>query len=236
MLRSILFDLDGTLLMHDIEQFLPKYLGLITRQLGGRFPDCDLVSLIMKSTMFMMQNNGTRTNEEAFWADFLPRIDRPREELEPLFIEFYERDFPSLGAGIEREPEAAALIAACRSRGLRVALATNPIFPRMAIDERLRWAGIDPGHFDLVTSYEWMRFSKPHPGYYRQVADELAIAPAECLMVGNDIGQDLVPAAAAGMRTCLLDNAFQVAANGPKEFTPDYTCKLSEVADLAEGL
>ena len=81
-----------------------------------------------------------------------------------------------------------------------------------------------------MTSYEWMRYCKPHPGYFRQIAQELGETPADCLMVGNDVALDLQPAAAAGMRTCLLSNAFQVTAG---DFQPDYACALSAVPALA---
>jgi FMN phosphatase YigB (HAD superfamily) len=233
MLQAILFDLDGTLLMHDYDVFIPRFMGLVASSLSARFPGYDLPSLILQSTMIMLQNDGSRTNAELFWSDFGPRFEKPREEVEAIFMDFYRNDFPSLGAGFDPAPEAAPLVAACSGRGLRVALATNPIFPRLAIDERLRWAGIDPGLFHVVTSYEWMRFCKPNPGYFSQIAGELGVAPADCLMVGNDVGQDLLPAAAVGMRTCLLDNSFRVLSSGPAGFTPDYACRLNQVLDLA---
>lgn len=232
MIQAILFDLDGTLLMHDFDQFVPKYLSLVAGRISDRLPGYDLPSLIMQSTMIMLQNDGSRTNAELFWSDFGPRFKKQREEVEAIFMDFYRIDFPSLGADFEPAPEAAALVEACNKRGLRLALATNPIFPRIAIEERLRWAGIDPGFFHLVTSYEWMRFSKPNPGYFSQIAGKLSVEPADCLMVGNDVGQDLVPAAAVGMRTCLIDNEFKILSSGPGGFTPDYTCRLKDILEL----
>lgn len=233
MLHAILFDLDGTLLPHDIDEFLPRYLALVNKRFAERLPGIDVARLIMASTGSMLHNDGSRTNEAAFWSDFAPRFTRPRAELEAMFLEFYARDFPRLGAGIAPEPEAAAIVAACRARGLRTVLATNPVFPRVAIDERMRWAGLDPALFERVTSYEWMCYSKPHPGYYRQIAEELRLAPEACLMVGNDIGRDLQPAAAVGMRTCLVANAYQVAAEDA--YRPDYVCSLGGVLDLLDA-
>lgn len=231
--RAILFDLDGTLLPHDIDQFLPRYLALVARRCAERLPGVDVAGRILASTEVMLRNDGTRTNAEVFWDDFAPRFEQSREELEAIFADFYRRDFPSLGAGIVPEPQAAEVVRACRAEGLRTVLATNPVFPHEAIEERMRWAGLDATLFDRVTSYEWMRFCKPHPGYCRQIAAELALAPADCLMVGNDIGQDLRPAAAAGMRTWLAANAFQVGTAG--DFQPEYAGPLRDVLDLVRA-
>jgi HAD superfamily hydrolase (TIGR01509 family) len=229
MIQALLFDLDGTLLPHDVGTFLGRYFEAIGRRFAPRLPGVDVPRLVLASSQAMLRNDGSRTNEEAFWSDFAPRIAQPRAALEAMFTDFYRHDFPTLGAGIVPEPGVADVVAACRDQGLRLVVATNPVFPRLAIDERLRWAGLDPALFERVTSYEWMCYCKPHPGYFRQVAEELGRAPADCLMVGNDVGLDLQPAAAAGMRTCLLSNAYQVAGS---DFQPDHTCELTAVPAL----
>jgi HAD superfamily hydrolase (TIGR01509 family) len=230
MTKAILFDLDGTLLSHHVETFLARYLRLVGQRFAESLPGVDVPRLVLASSQVMLRNDGSRTNEEAFWSDFAPRFDRPRTELEAMFTDFYRRDFPQLGADIAPEPAVADAVAACREQRLRLAVATNPVFPRLAIDERLRWAGLDSALFDRVTSYEWMRYCKPHPGYFRQLAEDLGEAPADCLMVGNDVGLDLQPAAATGMHTCLVSNAYQVAAAG---FRPDHTCSWDDLPGLA---
>jgi FMN phosphatase YigB (HAD superfamily) len=233
MIEAVLFDLDGTLLPHDVDTFLARYLGLVGRRFAESLPGVDVPRLVLAASEAMLRNDGSRSNEEAFWRDFAPRFSRSRAALEALFTDFYRNDFPALGSGMVPEPGARDVVAACRARGLRIVVATNPVFPRVAIDERLRWAGLDAALFDRVTSYEWMRFCKPHTGYFRQIAEELGLATAGCLMVGNDVGLDLQPAAAAGMRTCLLANAYQVAtATG---FQPDFACALGAVPGLARA-
>jgi FMN phosphatase YigB (HAD superfamily) len=113
---------------------------------------------------------------------------------------------------------------------LRVALATNPVFPRAMIDVRACWAGLDLGRFALVTSADEMRWCKPRPEYYREIAARLDVDPRACLMVGNDVAMDLAPAARAGMRTCALRNAYLVP--GGDGFVPDHACALAEVPAL----
>ena len=60
-----------------------------------------------------------------------------------------------------------------------------------------------PMDFELVTTYDNCTFCKPTPQYYRDLADRLGLAPDECLMVGNDVGDDMV-AETVGMRVFLL--------------------------------
>ena len=94
-----------------------------------------------------------------------------------------------------------------KARGVRVALATNPIFPRIATEQRIRWAGLAPEDFVLYTTYENSPFCKPNPDYYREVARTLGVQPEECLMVGNDATEDLA-AREAGMDVFLLTDCL----------------------------
>lgn len=87
--------------------------------------------------------------------------------------------------------------------GLRTALATNPIFPAMATERRIAWAGLSTSDFELYTTYENSRFCKPNPDYYRDVMQTLGVSPEECLMVGNDVGEDMI-AEKLGCRVFLL--------------------------------
>lgn len=94
-----------------------------------------------------------------------------------------------------------------KARGVRVALATNPIFPRIATEQRIRWAGLAPEDFALYTTYENSTFCKPNPDYYREVVRTLGVQPEECLMVGNDATEDLA-AREAGMDVFLLTDCL----------------------------
>ena len=91
--------------------------------------------------------------------------------------------------------------------GLRVALATNPIFPAVATESRIRWAGLEPEDFELRTTYENIGYCKPNPEYYREIAARLGVRPEECLMVGNDVTEDMV-AESIGMQVFLLTDCL----------------------------
>ncbi|MBO5926473.1 MAG: HAD family hydrolase, partial [Clostridia bacterium] len=79
-----------------------------------------------------------------------------------------------------------------KSKGLRVALATNPVFPRIATQKRISWAGLDYTDFELCTTYENSKYSKPNLNYYKEILTKLNVKAEECLMIGNDVSDDMV--------------------------------------------
>lgn len=89
-------------------------------------------------------------------------------------------------------PKAAAVISLLKDKGITPVLATNPIFPAVATESRIRWAGLQPEDFSLYTTYENSRFCKPNLLYYQDILHKLNLSPENCLMVGNDVGEDMV--------------------------------------------
>lgn len=204
--RAVLFDLDGTLLDIDLELFLREYfeaLGPVLSELVGAdgSPESALEAL-MSATDQMCRSHPGETNREAFDRVFAEAtgIDLTAAENEERLDRFYAERFPSLKHGHGPHAATSAVIAAARAAGYRVAVATNPIFPKAAIYERIRWAGLDPEGFDWVTSYETSPACKPHAAYFRHVAESIGVAPADCIMVGDDPLLDMA-AADVGMRT-----------------------------------
>ena len=82
-------------------------------------------------------------------------------------------------------------------------LATNPLYPAIATQNRIRWAGFRPEDFELYTTYEDTYHCKPNPAYYQDILDKLGLKPEECLMVGNDANEDMA-AAKLGIPVFLL--------------------------------
>jgi len=210
MIRALLFDLDGTLLDNDMKTFLPRYFQALTAKMAHIFPPEELVRMLMASTRVMIRNNDpAKTNAQVFWEDFEPRSGHSREELEPLFADFYAHEYRELRACVRCKPEARPLLERALELGYELVIATNPLFPRLAIEERLHWAGIADLPFKLVTSYEDMHFCKPHPGYYQEVLARIGREARECLMTGNSVGEDIAPAQQVGLYTFLvLDNVL----------------------------
>jgi FMN phosphatase YigB (HAD superfamily) len=202
MFKAILFDLDDTLLANSIATFIPAYFEALGKYMAHLIPPERLVSEIMRATKAMEENDGTGpTNEEAFAAVFYPAVGYEREELEPVFVRFYIEEFPKLRALTHPIADARLLVEWAFERSLQVAIATNPVFPHIAIEQRLAWANVPVAEFayTLVTSFENMHATKANPAYYQEIVAKLDCEPKECLMVGDDWQRDMMPAATAGI-------------------------------------
>ncbi len=205
MIDTVFFDLDGTLLPMDQEEFVNTYMGLLAKKMAPQgYDPKHLVAAMWAGTQAMVENDGKQTNEAVFWADFCHIFGPDARKDEPLFAEFYAADFGQVRTVCGFAPEAAEVIGLLKEKGVRRVLATNPLFPEIATRQRIRWAGLEPEDFVLVTTYENSRFCKPNPEYYRELLDKLGLEPEHCLMVGNDVEEDMLPAKGLGIQTFLL--------------------------------
>ena len=208
MITTILFDLDGTLLPMDQDVFLKAYLGGLAKKGAAHGYDISVMpKQIMAGTYAMVKNDGSRTNEDAFWTTFSALCGRDARQDIAIFDDFYRNEFQEVRHVCGCDPRAAEAIRQIKALGYRVALATNPLFPAIATQSRARWAGLDPEDFDLITTYEESRHSKPNPAYYQDVLDALGVAAQECVMVGNDVDEDMV-AEKLGMKVFLLTDCL----------------------------
>jgi FMN phosphatase YigB (HAD superfamily) len=202
MLKAILFDLDDTLLGNSMDTFLPAYFQALTRYLDHLIPPERLIAQLMSATEAMdASHNRHMTNEEVFASAFYPTLKRDRSTLESLFEAFYAEEFPKLRPLTRRRREARLLVEWALERDMQVAVATNPLFPRVAVEQRLAWAGVSVDEFDyaLVTTYENMHATKSHLAYYREILRQLDRRPGECLMIGDSWEMDVLPASSVGL-------------------------------------
>ena len=94
-----------------------------------------------------------------------------------------------------------------RDRSFSIALATNPLFPTIATEIRIRWTGLEPEEFEFFTTYDNIGFCKPNLDYYSEVLRRAGLQAEECLMVGNDVGEDMI-AEELGMKVFLLTDCL----------------------------
>ncbi len=198
---AVLFDLDGTLLENDIRQFLGEYSQLLTSHMAQYVPPDQFTPAFWAATRAMAEHTDpTLTNQQAFIADFFPRVGRAMDELMPAIDEFYATRFHLLRTCTRCLPEARAVVQAVLDAGYDAVIATNPWFPETANRQRMEWADVADFPFRLVTSYEDMHFCKPGPQYFLEVAERIGRQPEECVMVGDEWDHDIEPALRAGMR------------------------------------
>lgn len=192
-ITTVLFDLDGTLLPMDQDVFVKSYFTHLAQKLAGHgYEPQKLIASIWAGTMKMIANDGSQSNEQTFW-DYFRQVygDDVMCDL-PLFDAFYRKEFQQVQTVCGFDKRAGETVQALKDKGLRLVLATNPIFPAVATESRMRWAGLDKNDFDLYTTYENSRYSKPNLAYYTDILDSIGAKAEECIMVGNDVSEDMV--------------------------------------------
>ncbi len=236
MIEAILFDLDDTLLVNDSRAFMNSYFSLLSQFAEPLMEPRSFLDNVTRATRTTILNtDAALTNSDVFWAEFETLSGQRRTDLEPFFADFYTHEFSKLRTGTEQEPRAVNLVEMALADGRQVVIATNPLFPQIAIEQRLAWAGlpVDNHNFALVTTYEGMHAAKPQPAYYEEILTLIDVSPARAIMVGNDWVNDIEPAAAVGLHT------FWINRNGdapPKPALADAYGTLDDLYErVAEG-
>jgi FMN phosphatase YigB (HAD superfamily) len=206
MTHTLLFDLDDTLLDTNIDSFIPAYFQRLSEHMAPYVPSSIMLPSLLSATKLMMDSDDpSRTLEEVFDDDFYGRIGILKQDLVEVIEDFYDNVFPKLSLTTNPRPDAVPLIEWALSQGCRVAIATDPLFPRKATYHRLRWAGFDPEQFELVSAFENFHFSKTHAAYYAEMLGQLGWPEGPVLMIGNDRQRDLIPADRLGLKTYFID-------------------------------
>lgn len=208
MIKAVLFDLDGTLLPMDQHTFVKAYLYLLSKKASehGYEPN-RLINTIWQGTEAMINNDGSKTNEEVFWDIFTKEYGDKINEDKAIFDSFYLNEFNKVKDSCGYNKKTKEVIEILKNKNVRIILATNPIFPKMATEARIKWAGLSPLDFDFYTTYENYSHSKPNLEYYKDIMAKLDCSGDECLMIGNDIEEDMI-ASKLGMKTFLLTDCL----------------------------
>ncbi|MDE6660862.1 MAG: HAD family hydrolase [Anaeroplasmataceae bacterium] len=208
MIKAVLFDMDGTLLPMDIEKYTRGYFEEISKyMISYGYDPKELIQGIWKGTEAMVKNEGTLTNEEVFWKVFSIHLGFDASKDIPLFTRFYEEKFDQIQSTCGYTKDAFKLIEFLKDKKVELILATNPIFPMIAQTKRLAWAGIKDKDFSWITSYENSHYCKPNLKYYEEILSHFPYSPNECLMIGNDVGEDMI-ARELGMQVFLLTDCL----------------------------
>lgn len=64
-------------------------------------------------------------------------------------------------------------------------------------------------HFQAVAISGELNIGKPDPGIFEWICERLEVAPAECVMVGDNPERDVAGAIQAGMRSVWVDRGFK---------------------------
>ncbi|MEB1806035.1 MAG: HAD family hydrolase [Bacillaceae bacterium] len=227
MAKVILFDLDGTLLPMDTESFIQTYIKELTPRVAHIVEPQQFVPSLWAGTEAMIKNlDPTKTNEQVFEETFLKAVNVRKEDIWPTLDHFYETVFPTFSHLTKPTQTAKKVVEEVVSQGYRVGIATNPVFPKVAIHHRLNWAGVADMPFEMVTVYEESTFTKPHTHYYESICNRLEVTPEECIMIGNDIQEDMV-VSELGMKTFLVEG--HVIDRGAPKYSFDESGSLEDL-------
>ena len=206
MLKAILFDLDNTLILFDEAKFYEEYFRRIETRFADLMPADIFRKRLIRATLALLQNNGEMINFEYFMNAFTEKSANRRDRLWKRFLNFYETEYDKIKVTIRLPDNLYETLNNIVRSGLKLVLASNPIFPLNVQMKRLAWAGLDHFHFDLVTHIENMSFCKPRVEYYLEICRKINESPQACLMVGNDPINDMI-AARGGLKTYLTDDS-----------------------------
>jgi HAD superfamily hydrolase (TIGR01549 family) len=232
MIKAVLLDLDDTLLANPTQRFTANYLSLLDRFLRERLGMDGTISGLIAGTRSVIQNaNPLKTNRETFFDVLDPLLPVSRAVFDPAVDEFYRTVYPELEANTQKRPGARRLVTWLLEQGYAVVVATNPFFPRVAVEQRLAWAGLPVNEipFSLVTVLENMHFAKPQPAYYEEMLARLGIQADEAIMVGDDWANDIIPAWQSGLNTYWVIND----GAGPPPSGPIQPDEYGTLADFA---
>ena len=235
-IKHILFDLDGTLLPMVQDEFVKFYMPLLAKSYTDAGVSIDpkkFIGAVWAGYEAMVKNDGSCTNREAFWSYIEPELPISTEESEKIALNFYADEFNQAICTTKPTPVSDQIVKRAKERGFEIYLATNPVFPRCATLNRIRWAGLDAEDFKVITTYEKCTYCKPNPEYFRGILEEFRLDPAECLMVGNDVEEDL-SIRSLGVKTYLVTDTMENKKNLPVE--SEYVGTLAELLDFVKLL
>jgi len=211
---TILFDLDGTLLPLDTDEFTKIYFHEMTKSFQDMIGADKLAHNIWAGTKAMVTNLEKKTNEKVFMDTFEKLIGGDLSAYQERFDRFYDDGFLKVRDFVEASPLVKGAVSVLKEKGYSLVIATNPLFPRKAIYHRIEWAGLDRSDFSYISCYEQNCYCKPNLEFYTEVLEAIDKRPERCMMVGNDVEEDMI-SSRLGMETYLITNFLIHRSKGP---------------------
>ena len=209
MIRNYIFDLYGTLVdIHTDETDLKLWqrMALLYAFSGARYAPGEMYKAYQAAI-------------ESLVAEAQARCpDVPKEHIEPDILQVFRRLYEKKDVQVSDEmvehaalffrtlslsriwlyPDAMKVVKGLKEKGCGVYLLTNAqaAFTR----PELKAIGLDTLFDGIVISSE-VGLKKPAPAIFEHLLKTYALDPAECLMIGNDLGDDIKPAHNLGVHS-----------------------------------
>ena len=232
-INTILFDLDGTLLSIDMKEFEEIYYTSLSNAFKSIIAPDNFMAILYSSMKAMVKNKENRTNEEVFMSVMKERVGEELPAFQKHFIHYYENDFSVLRDAVNKNTDMLEALEILKEKGYELVIATNPLFPKFAIDQRIQWAELVHEDFSHITYFEDSHYCKPNVEYYSEILETIGKNPQECMMVGNDAEEDLA-AGALGITTYLITN--HLLNRKSLEYTADHEGTYKDFLMFAESM
>ncbi len=206
MLKAVFFDLDGTLLPMDEQEFTKGYFKFLLEKVSSRGygEPSFFIDTIWKGVYAMYKNDGTMNNEDRFWNVFDEAYQEDKSKDKPIFDSFYVNEFKKAKAFTAPNPLAREIVDYCHSHVEHTILSTNPIFPRGGQITRLSFIGLKEDDFEYITDYSNSVYCKPNPMYFKSLLEKFNLKPEEVILFGNNNYEDGDCASSLGIKTYLV--------------------------------
>ncbi len=236
-INTIMFDLDGTLLSIDMKEFEQIFYKSLSKFFRDIVSAEDFMKIIYGSMKTVIENREKRTNEDVLMEALKERVLDDFPLYEKKFDEYYSSDFSLIKEAVTIRPEITEATDLLKEKGYELVIATNPIFPKIANEQRIAWSGVNRDHFSYVSYLELNHYTKPNVAYYEEILESIKKQPEECMMVGNDVLEDMA-AKKIGITTYLITDHLlnrhdiEVVADHQGDYT-DFLTFAKEMPYLA---
>jgi len=249
MTKTVLFDLDNTLILFDEVKFFKEYIKKVAPLMSDIAPPYVLWKIILSATKSVLNNQGKATNQEVFKQTFIKNFGNQTEEIWQRFLRFYKNEFDQLKAFVNVNNGVSEIFSFLSKENIKVVIASNPFWPCIAMEKRMGWAGINKEQVNLITHMENMHFCKPQLEYYQEICEKIKEKPENCLMVGDDLVNDMA-AGKLGIKTFLTTDSIQNKSRlqiiskkirfgftlKKNNINPDYRGSLIQLREILESL
>jgi FMN phosphatase YigB (HAD superfamily) len=157
------------------------------------------------------------------------------EECKRRFDKFYKDTYLKTKSVTKTSPIMIDAVSMLKEKGYNLIVATNPLFPKEAIDHRVNWAGFSVDDFSHITSYEKNHYTKSNTKFYSEVLDTIGRRSDECMMVGNDVRDDMV-ASKVGIETYLITDHIIADDKAESEYIINHKGKYSDFFEFVKTL
>ncbi len=224
MKKAVFFDLDGTLLPLDMPLFTQLYFEAIEDcGLMRRIHPTDGNEIFGKAVYAMLANNGQGTNADVFFDTVERYSSLRREDFLALMDKFYNGEYKSIRQSATEESRVPVIIRTLKEKGYRLILSTQPLFPAIATNQRVEWAGLSPDDFEYISYYDNSSFAKPNPGYFLEILQKTGLRADECYMIGNDVKEDMAAVELGFTGFLLTDHMIGDMEQAPQCQKGDYS-------------